>query len=76
MQSISTVVRDLYYKVAQWDKKWLDAWEACPKKERNLLKKYAKMFLDNIAKEPFPEKDKKILKKHVKSFVRFLDKVQ
>lgn len=76
MQSISSSVRVLYYKLAKWDKKWTEAWKECPREERNILEKYAKMFLGNISKEPFPDKDKKVLRKHARNFIQFLDKVE
>lgn len=66
--SISEYIRVVAARARTWEM----AWGKIPAGERDVLKKYAAMFLKKLKDEPFPKSHKEVLRKHAKSFLKFL----
>ena len=71
MRMVSGALR----RAAEWAEA-AESWMTVPAGEREVLKKYVRMFLGKLPEEDFPEEDKKILKRHAKSFLGFLKGVE
>lgn len=71
--SIANVIRLSASKaLKKWKSNATAAWKEVSSEERDVLKKYANIFLKKLKKEKFPDADKAILRRHAKGFVTFL----